>query len=244
MVAIPFGLAPVLALAGECDEVPLTAEQQAYLESQGVSITPPDGEVPDIQRCDIDGNNVVDMNDIRAIAGARNQPSAHPDDPMDWNRDNIITVADARGCQLACTLPRCATPADEPEALVGGVTEPAECHQSDDLNGDGEADVVAMSKYTGEKPRGGDWSLEVVVLTKDASGAQSHVTFPYTGKQSADGATVQQHLSKQPPGTVNLNPGTVVIDEPAIVSYRDGEPKVLYYYVDGVLNRAFYGIDD
>ena len=35
-----------------------------------------------------------------------------------------------------------------------------------------------------------------------------------------------------------------MIDMPAIVSYRDGEPKVIYYFVDGVVHRAYYGIDD
>ena len=70
------------------------------------------------------------------------------------------------------------------------------------------------------------------------------VVFPYTGKQATDGAEVQQHLSTQPPGTVNLNPGTLELTEPAVVSYRNGEPKVIYYTVDGVLTRAYYGVDD
>jgi hypothetical protein len=43
---------------------------------------------------------------------------------------------------------------------------------------------------------------------------------------------------------VDLAPGTLMIDNPAIVSYRDGEPKVIYYFVDGVVHRAYYGIDD
>ena len=244
MIAIPFALAPVAALAAECADVPLTAEQQAYLDSQGVDIVAPEGDVPDIQRCDIDGNNVVDMNDIRAIAAARNQPAAHPDDPMDWDRNSVINVSDARGCQRACTLRRCATPSAEPEVLAGGTTEEAQCHQEEDINGDGEPDIVAMSEYTGAAPRGGDWSLEVVILSKDENDEQKHVTFPYTGKQSVETGEIEQHLSTQPAGTVDLNPGTVILDEPAIVSYRDGEPKVIYYYVDGVLTRSFYGIDD
>jgi hypothetical protein len=244
MAAIAFALAPAVALAAECSDVPLTAEQQAYLDSQGVEIVAPIGDVPDIQRCDIDQNNVVDMHDIRAIAGARNQPAAHPDDPMDWDRNSIINVSDARGCQRACTLPRCATPSTEPEALVGGETEEAQCHQSEDINGDGKSDVVAMSQYTGALPRGGDFSLEVVILAEDENGNTQHVTFPYTGKQSLETGEIEQHLSTQPAGEVNLNPGLVVIDQPAVVSYRDGEPNVIYYFVDGVLTRAFYGIDD
>lgn len=244
MVAIPFVLAPLAALAAECTDVPLTAEQEAYLASQGVDIVTPEGDVPNIQRCDIDGDNVVDMNDIRAIAAARNQPAAHPDDPMDWDRNNVIDILDARGCQRACTLRRCSTPTAEPEELDGGVVEEAQCNQAEDIDGDGTPDVVAMSEFTGPEPRGGGWSLEVVILTEDENGAVQHVTFPYTGKQSAETGEVGQHLSTQPAGEVNLNPGIIVTDQPAVVSYRNGEPKVIYYYVDGVLARAFYGIDD
>ena len=244
MVFTPLCLAPIAALAAECADVPLTPEQEAYLASEGVDIVAPEGDVPDIQRCDIDGDNIVDMNDIRAIAAARNQPSAHPDDPMDWDRNFVINVLDARGCQRACTLRRCATPADEPEVLAGGLVEEAQCHQSEDFDGDGVEDIVTMSEYTGPELRGGDWSLEVVILTEDENGAVEHVTFPYTGKQSTETGEIEQHLSTQPAGDVNLNPGSLVIDQPAVVSYRDGEPKVIYYYVDGVLTRSFYGIDD
>lgn len=241
MIFTPLCLVPIVALA-DCAEVPLTQAQIDYLASQQLVITEPKGDVPVIQRCDIDGDNTVDINDIRAIAAMRNQPAAHPDDPMDWDRNSVIDILDARGCQRACTLRRCAIQADEPEVLVGGVTEEAQCHQTDDIDGDGTPDVIVMSEYTGVEPRGGDWSLEVVILTEQ-NGQVQHVTFPYTGKQSASGE-IEQHLSTQPAGEVNLNPGTLTIDNPAVVSYRDGEPKVIYYYVDGVLTRSFYGIDD
>lgn len=244
MIAIPFGLAPAVAFAAECDAVPLTQTQIDYLASQSLQIATPQGDVPVIQRCDIDSDNIVDINDIRAISAARNQPAAHPDDPMDWDRNNVIDILDARGCQRACTLRRCATPADEPEVLVGGVTEVAQCHQTEDIDGDGTSDIVTLSEYTGPEPRGGGWSLEVVILNEDENGDVAHVTFPYSGKQSVTTGEIQQHLSTQPAGEVNLNPGTIVIDQPAVVSYRDGEPKVIYYYVDGVLTRSFYGIDD
>jgi hypothetical protein len=82
----------------------------------------------------------------------------------------------------------------------------------------------------------------VVILNEDASGNIQHVQYPYTGKKS-DGE-IQQHLSQQPAGVVNLNPGTVTIGQPGIVSYQDDEPKVLYYFVNGEIARAFYGIDD
>ena len=59
-------------------------------------------------RCDANDDDAVDINDIRAILGNRNQPATGPDDPMDWDQNGIINVLDARGCQRACTLPRCA----------------------------------------------------------------------------------------------------------------------------------------
>lgn len=68
------------------------------------------GDEPDFLMCDTNDDGVVDIIDIRAILAKRNQPATGPDDPMDWDQDGVITVVDARGCQLSCTLPRCATP--------------------------------------------------------------------------------------------------------------------------------------
>lgn len=249
------GLAPIAAFAQDptapgCGDYndQLTAEQIAYLDGQDLAIQVPQGEVPIIQRCDVDGNNVVDINDIRAISLRRNQPAAHPDDPADWNRDNVITVNDARGCQLACALPRCATMSEEPAELQGGTSAPASCTQSDDFDGDGEPDTVAIFESTSQEEDRGEWTLDVVILNKDESGNVQHVTFPFTGQTLADTQEVTQHLSKQPCDTgncmVNLAPGTLMIDKPAIVSYRNGEPKVIYYFVDGEVRRAYYGIDD
>jgi len=241
------GLAPIAAFAATCGdyEAQLTQEQLDYIAATSLELAVPEGEVAVVQRCDIDGNNTVDINDIRAIAMKRNQPSAHPDDPMDWDRNNWINLLDARGCQQACTLPRCAVQTGEPPAaLVGGETAPAECSQTEDLNGDGEADLVAVSENT-VADRGEGWTLETVILSKDQNGNVQHITYPYTGQSaSATGGEVGQHVSTQPAGMVDLNPGTLMLDEPAVVAYRDGEPLVVYYFVDGVVNRAFFGIDD
>jgi hypothetical protein len=243
MTLIPLGLAPMTALAQGCGDYQLSQAQLDYLDSQSLLVEAPQGTVPVIQRCDIDGNNTVDINDIRAIAMARNQPAAHPDDPMDWDRNSVINILDARGCQQACTLPRCAVQATEPEQLVGGTTEVADCFQTQDFDGDGSQDFAGLSEQTEGPARGGDWTLEVVILNEDAAGNMQHVIYPYTGRKS-DTDEIQQHLSPQPAGVVNLNPGTVTIDQPGFVSYQDGEPKVLYYFVDGEIVRALYGIDD
>ena len=59
-------------------------------------------------RCDVDDDDDVDILDIREISANRNQPASGPDDPMDWDQNGVVNVLDARGCQRACTLPRCA----------------------------------------------------------------------------------------------------------------------------------------
>jgi hypothetical protein len=68
------------------------------------------GDGPDLLMCDANDDGVVDITDIRAIAAKRNQPATGPDDPMDWDQNGVIDIVDMRGCQSACTLPRCATP--------------------------------------------------------------------------------------------------------------------------------------
>ena len=57
--------------------------------------------------CDIDLNRVVDINDILAIAAAKNTPAV-PGDARDVDGDGVITVNDVRQCVLQCTNPRCA----------------------------------------------------------------------------------------------------------------------------------------
>lgn len=61
-----------------------------------------------VARCDVDGDNVVDIFDIRAIMAARNTPAAGPDDPRDADGNGTIDANDARQCVLQCTNSRCA----------------------------------------------------------------------------------------------------------------------------------------
>ncbi len=187
---------------------------------------------------------MVDINDIRAIAMTRNQPAAHPDDPMDWDQNSVINILDARGCQRACSYSRCAVQPNEPEEIVGGETAPAECFQNQDFDGDGVDEFVAVTENT-EEERDEGYNLEVVIMTEDENDEVQLITYPYTGQSASEtGGEITQHLSTQPIGVVDLNPGTLVLKEPGIVSYRNGEPHVIYYFIDGKVNRAFYGIDD
>ena len=246
MALISLALAPTVALAqtacGNYNDT-LTQEQQDYI-GLNLEVAVPDGDLPIIQRCDVDGNLSVDIHDIRAILLLRNTPAAHNLDPADWDRNGQINISDARGCQRACANYRCAVSQQEPTEPEGGIVDDAECFQAEDFDGDGTTDFVGMYEQAGGEERGGDWTLEVVILTENAAGEVEHITYPYTGKKSDDDE-IDQHLGSQEAGVVNLNPGVVTTDQPAIVSYRDGEPQVIYYYDEnGNAARAFYGVDD
>ncbi len=60
-----------------------------------------------IQKCDVDGDNNIDTNDISLIFAARNTPATDSSDPRDVDKDNVITVLDARQCALQCDLNNC-----------------------------------------------------------------------------------------------------------------------------------------
>ena len=241
----------VPALAQTCGEYPLTPEQSAALEAAKLDVVVPAGEVPFVQRCDIDGNEIIDRSDILAISQQRNQPATDPDDPMDWDGNGEINVLDARGCTLACTFPRCAP--QDPRVGVAAlnvtqlqntVGDSGDCFQADDFDGDGKQDFVGIFDYVGQETRGNNWDLQTVLMYEDAAGDTQVIAFPYTGQSSRDGSQIFQHLSPQPAGPVDLNPGGVMLSRPGIVSYRNNQPKTLYYFQGGRWNRAFYGIDD
>lgn len=256
MVYLPVSFMPVGVLADSCGDYPFTDKQIMYLAREGVEIVIPEGEVPVIQRCDADGNGTINNDDLFMIRAHRGELASHPDDPMDWDGNGVIHGRDVGGCASACNSigkGGCAVKDDDAEEEAGvlaaealtvmeSVSNPAACYQTDDIDGDGTDDFVGLLEYTGTKTRGGDWTLDTIILTEDGGGNVTHVTYPYTGQQSSN--ELAQHLSSQPAGVVDLNPGSITIDSPGVVSYRDGEPKVIYYYVGGELARAFYGIDD
>jgi hypothetical protein len=238
---IAFGLAPAAALAEGCGDYPLTQAQSEYLQQQQLDIAIPEGNVPFVQRCDVDGNNVIDNADIAIIKEHRGQPAVHPDDPMDWDGNGVIHGRDVGGCASSKTKKNKKNKKSVDASSVGA---PAECYQAKDLDGDGTQDFVGIYQYTGGETRGNNWTLQMVILTEDNLGNVQHVEFQYTGQVTDGNTDLLQHLSLQHPGTVDLDPGSITIDEPGVVSYRDGEPHTIYYFSNGILNRAFYGIDD
>jgi hypothetical protein len=251
---IPLVLAPISVLAETCGDYPLTQEQADYLQNNVPDIAIPDGTVPTIQRCDVNGDNVVNNDDLFAIRENRGQAAVHPDDPMDWDGNGIIHGRDVGGCASSCSNNSCAVKSEEEEEglqsaqveeLMGGKTEAASCFQIEDFDGDGSQDFVGIYEHTGSDVRANGWVLDTVILTEDSMGNVQHITFPFTGRSSNGGGDLLQHLSPQLPGVIDLMPGSVTISGPGVVSYRGGLPEELIYFDEnGDLARAFYRVDD
>ena len=108
----------------------------------------------------------------------------------------------------------------------------------------GKQDFLGIFEYVGNETRGNNWNLQTVILYEDAAGDTQVIAFPYTGQSNRDGSQIFQHLSIQPAGPVDLMPGGVMLTRPGVVSYRNNEPRTLYYFQGGQWSRAFYNIDD
>jgi hypothetical protein len=76
----------------------------AYEAGSGVT---PDPTPVATEKCDVDGNNKVDINDINAIMGARGQRITAANQKYDIDGDGVISVNDARTCVLKCTNAKC-----------------------------------------------------------------------------------------------------------------------------------------
>ncbi|MCF6338540.1 MAG: hypothetical protein L3J84_11415 [Gammaproteobacteria bacterium] len=79
----------------------------ATSSSGGFSQCPVTLQVVAAQKCDVDGDNNIDRDDISLIFSARNTPATDSSDPRDVDKDNVITVLDARQCVLQCDLTNC-----------------------------------------------------------------------------------------------------------------------------------------
>jgi hypothetical protein len=65
--------------------------------------------VPTAVRGDLNGDGVIDQNDLNLITVALNTPAAKPSDARDLNGDGVINALDARILVTLCTRPGCAT---------------------------------------------------------------------------------------------------------------------------------------
>lgn len=89
-----------------CDNCPLTPNQD-QADSNANGIGDACDNPPEI--CDLDQDGDIDILDVRALLGYRNQPVPPELIQCDLDNDGMITVLDARKLSRQCTWPRCAT---------------------------------------------------------------------------------------------------------------------------------------
>jgi hypothetical protein len=65
--------------------------------------------VPPARRGDLNGDGVIDVNDLNLITLALNTPATKPVDARDLNGDGMITALDSRILVTLCTRPGCAS---------------------------------------------------------------------------------------------------------------------------------------
>ena len=120
------------------------------------------------------------------------------------------------------------------------------CSLSADFNGDGELDFAGIYRYredNGRRKRSNEWSLDLVIMYT-VDDAIKHVIFPYAGRYTAGNEPIRSFIVVQERGEIDLMPGRLVLDWPAIVSYREGNPAVLYYWNGNRFTQRAFGVDD
>ena len=70
---------------------------------------------------DLNGDGVIDQNDVNIITAAVGQPASGPNDPRDIDQDGTITANDAAIEATQCTLAGCGTPSPLPSMLPAPV---------------------------------------------------------------------------------------------------------------------------
>jgi hypothetical protein len=87
-------------------------EAQVRLTANSLGVTPvvKDVTIASVQqeKCDVDRDGDIDINDINAILAARNQTVPPGNPALDIDGNGVINVNDSRGCVLKCTRPKCA----------------------------------------------------------------------------------------------------------------------------------------
>jgi Tol biopolymer transport system component len=83
----------------------------------------PNSILPGAKLCDVDGNGVIDRNDVSVIFGDRGM-TARASDPRDADRDGKITTLDVSLCSRMCKNPSCAPDPPPPHCGLIGI-EPA-----------------------------------------------------------------------------------------------------------------------
>ena len=121
-------------------------------------------------------------------------------------------------------------------------TKPS-CWLSSDFNRDGVTDFAGIYEYNGKMIRSNGWNLDLVILYSKA-GQTKHIVFPYAGQTKNNGANLRQYLALHSPGRMDLRPGIMDLKYPAIVSYRDNESAVVYYWDEEIFSSRNFFVDD
>lgn len=116
------------------------------------------------------------------------------------------------------------------------------CAISADFNDDGETDLAALYRYTGDKARRDDWYVDLVILySQPGSSEPAHAVFTHVGQLSANAASVS--LSIQPAGVMRIPAGEIPLSRPAINVILDGKFGAAQFPTFYWHGSGFYAID-
>ena len=137
---------------------------------------------------------------------------------------------------------------DENDKEIARIARPdgPRCSVRVDFNQDGIEDFAGMFQYQGDKSRRDNWNLDLVILYTDQASQVKHIIFPYAGQFARETETRFQFFELHTPdqGEIDLYPGSLKTDGPAIISYRNGLPSVVYYWRDdGFAQRQMRVVD-
>ncbi len=109
-------------LIAESDAAGQMQREYIYLEGRPLALVDyPDTTLNNRPR-DLNGDGVIDIDDVLLVIDARNTPLDGPADPRDLDGDGIITVLDARKLVLLCDYRGC-VPGEPPQG-AGGASGP------------------------------------------------------------------------------------------------------------------------
>lgn len=117
------------------------------------------------------------------------------------------------------------------------------CNVVQDMNGDGKTDYAGIYHYKGSKKRSDDWSLDLIFMYS-VDDRIEQVIFPYAGRQTEGTDTLRFYLVPHDAGDIDLMPGTITLERPALVAYRDDKPAVVYYWDGEQVAQQPIGVDD
>ena len=189
------------------------------------------------QKCDVNGDGLINQTDISAIIAARNLPASGPSDPRDPDNNGVIDALDVRTCQLRCTLAGCALPPSNTAPVANGDAYSA---QEDSTL------IVAAPGVLGNDTDAQNNALTAAVVSGPASGTlvlSPNGSFSYMPAPNFSGTVTFTYRAND--GALNSNTATVTIsvaavnDGPVSVpdAYSTAEDTALSVVAPGVLGN-------